>query len=379
MATPIPPDVDVAWKVWLGSCAAVVLATTAVIARLVARRMSAASFWWDDWTIVLAVIVNWGMEVVRWIMIVRYDYGRHVHYISKANVIHFWKAFLAVQVMYFSNAVVTKISLLLLYYRIFGVVVRFRIALYISAFLVSGYWVACTVVAIAGCSPISKNWDKLGPGKCIDEINFFRWNGICNLIIDVLVLCLPMPMVWRLKIDLKQKLVLSAIFGLGAFVCIASVLRVLAFNADQIADGTFSTVGTVTWSSVEQGLGIVCACLPTLRPLFDRVFPSFRNATNTSSSHALGNSHNAQNEFSKNGAKTPWRQSAENGSTVGFARLQDEEAFPTPPIELQHHTIFAPVQGAGVSTSAEKGGSDGMMVSGGILKESTIEQHSIRD
>lgn len=162
-------------------------------------------------------------------------------------------------------------------------------------------------------------------------------------------------------------------------VCIASVLRVLAFNADQIADGTFSTVGTVTWSSVEQGLGIVCACLPTLRPLFDRVFPSFRNATNTSSSHALGNSHNAQNEFSKNGAKTPWRQSAENGSTVGFARLQDEEAFPTPPIELQHHTIFAPVQGAGVSTSAEKGGSDGMMVSGGILKESTIEQHSIRD
>ena len=31
------------------------------------------------------------MEVVRWIMIVRYDYGRHVHYISKANVIHFWK------------------------------------------------------------------------------------------------------------------------------------------------------------------------------------------------------------------------------------------------------------------------------------------------
>ena len=31
------------------------------------------------------------MEVVRWIMLVRYDYGRHVHYISKANVIHFWK------------------------------------------------------------------------------------------------------------------------------------------------------------------------------------------------------------------------------------------------------------------------------------------------
>lgn len=162
-------------------------------------------------------------------------------------------------------------------------------------------------------------------------------------------------------------------------VCIASILRVLAFNADQIADGTFSTVGTVTWSSVEQGLGIVCACLPTLRPLFDRAFPSFRNATSNSSSHALGDPHSGKNEFQKSGAKQPWRQSTENGSTIGFARLQDEDALPTPPIELQHHAIFAPVQGAGVSTSAEKGGSDGTMVGGGILKESTIEQHSIRD
>ncbi len=162
-------------------------------------------------------------------------------------------------------------------------------------------------------------------------------------------------------------------------VCIASILRVLAFNADQIADGTYSTVGTVTWSSVEQGLGIVCACLPTLRPLFDRIFPSFRTATNTSSSHALGDPHNGKSEFQKSGASQPWRQSAENGSTVGFARLQDEDAFPTPPIELQNHAIFAPVSGAGVSTKAGKGGSHGTMVSGGIMKESTVEQHSIRD
>lgn len=58
MATPTPPDVDIAWKVWVGSCAAIVLATTAVIARLLARRISAASYWWDDATIVLALVLD---------------------------------------------------------------------------------------------------------------------------------------------------------------------------------------------------------------------------------------------------------------------------------------------------------------------------------
>jgi len=120
-----------------------------------------------------------------------------------------------VQVLYFSNAVLTKMSLLFLYQRIFGVIRPFRIALFISGFCVMGYWIACTVLAFTGCHPVTKNWDKTVPGGCVDLIAFFRWNGICNLLIDFLILCLPMPMVWRLRITVKQKIVLSAMFALG--------------------------------------------------------------------------------------------------------------------------------------------------------------------
>ena len=122
---------------------------------------------------------------------------------------------MAIQVLYFSNAVLTKLSLLLLYRRIFGVVKNFRYALWVSAFLVLGYWIACTVLAFAGCTPFARNYDKTVPGTCVNLIDFFRWNGICNLLIDFLILLLPIPMVWQLKIAIKQKLVLSAIFGLG--------------------------------------------------------------------------------------------------------------------------------------------------------------------
>lgn len=127
------------------------------------------------------------------------------------------KAFMGVQVLYFINAVLTNMSLLLLYRRVFGVVKPFRIALWVAAFLVVGYGIATTTLAFMGCTPFEKNFDRAVPGHCVDLVNFFRWNGICNLLIDFLILLLPLPMVWRLNILLKQKLILSGIFSLDFF------------------------------------------------------------------------------------------------------------------------------------------------------------------
>ena len=56
MAPTLPPDENIAWKVWVGSIVGVVLSTIAVTARLVARKLSAAEFWWDDLFIVLALV-----------------------------------------------------------------------------------------------------------------------------------------------------------------------------------------------------------------------------------------------------------------------------------------------------------------------------------
>lgn len=56
MPAPLPPDDSVAWKVWLGSVVSVALATIAVAARLLARRLSAAPYWWDDWTIIASLV-----------------------------------------------------------------------------------------------------------------------------------------------------------------------------------------------------------------------------------------------------------------------------------------------------------------------------------
>ena len=55
-------------------------------------------------------------------------------------------------------------------------------------------------------------------------------------------------------------------------VCVASIVRVPFIAHMSLVDQTWSDIDGFIWSLVELSLGIVSACLPTLRPLFLRVF-----------------------------------------------------------------------------------------------------------
>lgn len=50
-------------------------------------------------------------------------------------------------------------------------------------------------------------------------------------------------------------------------VCVVSVLRITSFDFNTLDNPTYVSVVPSTWSSIEQSVGIICACLPTLRPL----------------------------------------------------------------------------------------------------------------
>ncbi|KAJ5520418.1 hypothetical protein N7463_000871 [Penicillium fimorum] len=281
-----PPNDNISWRIYVGTIVSIVPATICVILRFIARNIARAGLWWDDYTIAVSLVVNWAMAALRWAQIPLYDYGHHAQYVSPEKRKGFGKSFMAVQLLYFTNAVITKISLLLLFYRIFGIVRSFRRALWASGFLVVAYFITCSVTSIVGCSPVSKAWNTGGPGHCIDEVAFFRWNGVGNMFLDFLVLCLPIPMAWQVKTTTRQKCILTLIFLLGGFVCIISILRIVSFELAVISDPTYTSISPATWSSAEQSVGIICACLPTLRPLFRRLYGSSRAATSIDNSSA---------------------------------------------------------------------------------------------
>ena len=135
--------------------------------------------------------------------------------INQDNKINSFQTFMAVQISYICASMAVKTSLILLYYRIFGVARGFRYTLIVAQSVVASYFLANLFVAIFQCKPVSYSCDKKISGTCINQVQFDRWNGIANMLTDLLILSLTFPMVWRLKIAFRQKITLTGIFLLG--------------------------------------------------------------------------------------------------------------------------------------------------------------------
>lgn len=103
--------------------------------------------------------------------------------------------------------------------------------LYIIIFPSSGFKKACYGVIVVSilyflsvlletfllCTPVQFNWDKTIAGTCNPHSQIaFIIAGTTNLVIDVVVVILPMPMLWQLHLPLARKIGIMAMFSLGA-------------------------------------------------------------------------------------------------------------------------------------------------------------------
>lgn len=71
------------------------------------------------------------------------------------------------------------------------------------------------------------------------------------------------PVLTKLKIDLKRKLTLCALFGLGFFSVLSNIARTVMILRPPFTDGYY-------WATAEITVAIICASVPTIRPLFDK-------------------------------------------------------------------------------------------------------------
>ena len=60
-------------------------------------------------------------------------------------------------------------------------------------------------------------------------------------------------------------------------VCVVSIIRAPQVRAVSLSDPSWSDVNGIVWSVVELNIGIVSACLPTLRPVFGCIFQGHRH------------------------------------------------------------------------------------------------------
>lgn len=93
---------------------------------------------------------------------------------------------------------------------------------------------------------------------------------------------LPFPVLMSLNMQNRKKIVLLGLFGLGIFITIIQIIRIMTVK--RLAVYTDSAP-LILWSTVEANLGIIVVCIPCLSPLFkyfkDRTFSGSRKSKKT--------------------------------------------------------------------------------------------------
>ncbi|KAL9011811.1 MAG: hypothetical protein Q9173_003382 [Seirophora scorigena] len=183
--------------------------------------------------------------------------------------------------------------------------------------------------------PLDYAWNRaLGTveGHCINVDTFFIASGSCNTALNVVVFILPIPLLWRLRTTAKQQIVLTIIFTLAGFVLLVSIIWIVVLARLEQADVTWNFINAVIWSVLEPSMAVVCACIPSLRPLYSVAVGGFRNVTSVSRSRIMSSSGGGGPSGRNN--RTSWRPALSRSrmSDGMFSQLLEEQVDDARPL-----------------------------------------------
>jgi hypothetical protein len=119
--------------------------------------------------------------------------------------------------MYFSVVTAIKVSILLMYRRLFSVDASFRLHSLILGIVVFVFWVAASLATVFNCNPVKYNWIGLVLEEhCFNFNVFWMVTGSVEVVIDTVILALPVRLVLRLELSRKQKASIVFVFLLGS-------------------------------------------------------------------------------------------------------------------------------------------------------------------
>lgn len=140
--------------------------------------------------------------------------GRHVIVVSDYDQMMVRKGDYVFSHFYDIALVSVKLGILAFYYRVFVHPVFRRVVLVTAAFVLA-WGIGITVTLFLACRPLAAYWDVTVPGKCLVMVTFVYFTNISNLITDIWIFLMPVPMIWHLQLQTKKKMLLSLIFCIG--------------------------------------------------------------------------------------------------------------------------------------------------------------------
>ncbi|KAK1993927.1 hypothetical protein LX36DRAFT_752035 [Colletotrichum falcatum] len=330
MALPPPPDgLDLGesrvYEVTSALTSTWSLAVVAICLRFLARRLRHTRPWPEDWIIIVSLVASSVHVYTTLGLMIPNGTGRHI-WVGPPVATKAWAIGLFIsEVAYTLTLSTVKCSTLMFYWRIFGTKKSIRVQIWVLSGMVLAWAIAVLLVTIFQCVPARAFWERYDPVNpmspdtftCGVNVNmFFNGNSIPNIITDALVVMLPIPYVLSLQMPRPQKVALLGVFLLGTFVTAISIYRLrLILKVDlKSPDITWNFCDSIIWTNVEANTAIVCACLPSLKPLLSIVVEGTLRSVGSKGDESAGGSSYA---LSNGGGRFGARRGSNPLETIG--------------------------------------------------------------
>ncbi|KAF4991235.1 hypothetical protein FDECE_14107 [Fusarium decemcellulare] len=236
----------------------------------------------DDWLTLVALLHLLSITITN-TELVRNGLGRDVWTLRPETINNFGKYFFINVVLYMSEVAVLKLAILFFYLRIFPDE-RVRLTVWATIVLDSVYGVAFVFASCLQCRPASHywtSWSQETSGSC-SNTNALAWaNAGISIALDVWMLFIPLFEINKVRLSRGKKIAVSLMFCMGSFFTIVSILRLrslLQYRSDS-KNPTWEFLEAARWSVIETSVGIMCACMPSLRLLLARMSPKLFGST----------------------------------------------------------------------------------------------------
>ncbi|KAF1932823.1 uncharacterized protein M421DRAFT_416433 [Didymella exigua CBS 183.55] len=276
---------------------------------------------YDDWCVLATLIAATPSVIITVYGTVKNGLGQDMWALTPQEITEMLKWFYVMATLYFTQVTLLKLTLIFFYIRVFPSKEVQRL-LWATVVFVLLWGIAFIITAIFQCQPIHyfwTKWDGMHNGTCLDSNAIAASNAAISIALDFWILGIPLWQLWGLKLHWKKKVAVALMFCLGTFVTIVSILRLQSLvQFAQTSNASWEFYNVSVWSTIEICVGIMCACLPTLRLLLVKLFPILGG----SSARSRNNYYNygSGNELKNVGGASQNKRSLHNDTAISSPR-----------------------------------------------------------
>ncbi|KAL3449236.1 hypothetical protein BJX65DRAFT_306293 [Aspergillus insuetus] len=164
-----------------------------------------------------------------------------------------------------------KACMAVFYSRLTAGLINMHLRVKIAYVLIGATYIAVICSILFGCHPIQKNWQiNPDPGNycqpAVSKIDVYVTVTL-NVATDIYLISIPMPILFKARLPLREKLELLILFSGGVFVMAAGILRCVLI----VTAGANGAQQAGSWACRETFVAVIIGNAPMIYPFFRRL------------------------------------------------------------------------------------------------------------